>query len=593
MSADEKSPDEGGDANAPSPSFFIVGVGASAGGLEALTALLSSVKLDGMAFVVVQHLAPRHESLLPALLARTTSIAVVAAEDGMQVEPNQVYVIPPNSDLAILQGVLHVMTPPRAAAPHGPHLPIDYFFRSLADDQGTRAIGIVLSGTGTDGTFGLRAIKEAGGITFAQDPASAKYDGMPRSALESGWADFCLPPDGIAQELKNISQHPYLSRTKAPPPQMQESMGKLIVLIRTAFGNDLSYYKPATIDRRIERRMALHKIEKLPDYIKFVQGNADELRQLYKDMLISVTSFFRDAETFERSRRKVFPRLLEHKEVGSHIRVWVPACSTGEEAYSIAIACSSSWATAPPSTACRCSAPTSTTASMQHARRGVYPQNIALDVSPERLQRFFIKKDSEYQVARRIRDMVVFSVQNVTKDAPFSRLDLVSCRNLLIYLRPGMQKKVLRILHYALQPDRLPAARQLGDRGRVVGLFLARRPQEQDLREAQASRRPAALDFGFGVQAPDPAPAIQPDHRAAVGEQPGDRRGAEDPGPLRAAGRGHQRGPRHHPHPGPHRAVLRADAGRAQLQHPAPRAARAARRSAPGAPPGEGATTSA
>src|SRR4029077_2048837 len=210
-----------GEGKQPDNRFFIVGIGASAGGLEALTALLSNIKLDSMAFVVVQHLAPKHESFLPALLARTSNIEVVAVADGTQVQPNKVYVIPPNSDLAVLQGVLHVMTPPLATTQHGPHLPIDYFFRSLAADQGTRSIGIVLSGTGTDGTFGLKAIKEAGGITFAQEPASAKYDGMPRSAIESGWPVFCLPPAGIAEELARISPHPYLARTKTAPPQAQ------------------------------------------------------------------------------------------------------------------------------------------------------------------------------------------------------------------------------------------------------------------------------------------------------------------------------------------------------------------------------------
>jgi two-component system CheB/CheR fusion protein len=508
MSSEQINPDGDGRAG-PTSSFFIVGIGASAGGLEALSSLLSNVRLDTMAFVVVQHLAPRHDSLLPALLGRTTNITVVGAEDGMHVEPNKVYVIPPNADLAILEGVLHVMTPPRTAIPHGPHLPVDYFFRSLAADQGTRSIGIVLSGTGTDGTFGLRAIKETGGITFAQDPASAKYDGMPRSAMESGWADFCLPPAAIADELQKISQHPYLSRVKAPPPQMQESMGKLIVLIRTAFGNDLSYYKPTTIDRRIERRMALHKVEKLSDYIKFVQSNADELRQLYKDMLISVTSFFRDSETFEALKTEVFPRLLEHKEVGAHIRCWVPACSTGEEAYSIAISLLEFLGDRAPDFRLQVFGTDVDEASVARARRGIYPQNIALDVSPERLQRFFVKKDSEYQVARRIRDMVVFSNQNLTKDAPFSRLDLVSCRNLLIYLRPGVQKKVLRILHYALQPAGFLLLGNSETVGESSDYFTLVDRKNKIYSKRMVAATPA-LEFGFGLHSPARAPAIQP-----------------------------------------------------------------------------------
>jgi two-component system CheB/CheR fusion protein len=490
-------------------SFFIVGIGASAGGFEALTALLSNIKLDSMAFVVVQHLAPKHESFLPALLSRTSNIKVAAAADGTKVEPNKVYVIPPNSDLAVLQGVLHVMTPARAATSHGPHLPIDYFFRSLAADQGTRSIGIVLSGTGSDGTFGLKAIKEAGGITFAQDPSTAKYDGMPRSAMESGWADFGLAPDGIARELQNISQHPYLSRAKQPGPQTQEGVAKLILLMRTAFGNDLSYYKPTTIDRRIERRMALQRIEKLSDYIKFVQTNPDELRLLYEDMLIGVTSFFRDGEPFELLKSRIFPGILQNKAIGSNVRVWVPACSTGEEAYSIAICLLEHLGDRAPDFRIQVFGTDVDETSIQHARRGIYPQNIALDVSPERLQRFFIKKEFEYQVSRRIRDMVVFSHQNVTKDAPFSRLDLVSCRNLLIYLKSGMQKKVLRILHYSLLPTgymMLGTSETVGESSEYFSL-VDRKNKVYSKRKTAST---TALDFGFGVQNHENAPAIQP-----------------------------------------------------------------------------------
>jgi two-component system CheB/CheR fusion protein len=490
--------------------FFIVGIGASAGGLEALSALLKSVKLDSMAFVVIQHLAPKHESFLPALLGRISNIKVVLAEDGMRVDANHVYVIPPNSDLAILQGVLHVMTPPQSASIHGPHLPIDYFFRSLAEDLGPRSIGVVLSGTGTDGTFGLKSIKEAGGITFAQDPTTAKYEGMPRNAIESGWADFSLGPQAIAEELENISQHPYLSRARpVNVPQMQENVGKLIVLMRTAFGNDLTYYKPTTVDRRIERRMALHKIEKLSDYIKFVQSNADELRLLYKDMLISVTSFFRDREPFDTLKERIFPRIMDHKEPGSHIRVWVPACSTGEEAYSLAMCLLEFLGDRAADYRLQIFGTDVDENSIQHARRGVYPENIALDVSAERLQRFFIKKEAEYQVARRVRDMVVFSTQNVTKDAPFSRLDLVSCRNLLIYLRPAMQKKVLRILHYSLLPSgfvMLGSSETVGESSEYFTL-VDRKHKIYSKRNVAAV---GALEFGFGVQSPDVMPALAP-----------------------------------------------------------------------------------
>jgi two-component system CheB/CheR fusion protein len=486
--------------------FFIVGVGASAGGLEALTAFLKTLALDSMAIVIVQHLAPKHESLLPTLLSRWSESKVTSVEDGMPVEPGRIYVIPPNADLAILQGVLHLMAPPSEGT-RGPHLPIDYFFRSLAEDQGSRSIGIVLSGTGSDGTFGLQAIKEAGGITFAQEPTSAKYDGMPRSAIDSGWADFTLAPEEIATELLRIRNHPYLTRKRPSSPQAQESVSKLIVLMRTAFGNDLTYYKPTTMDRRIERRMALQKVETLSDYVKFVQSNAAELRLLYKDMLISVTSFFRDPESFETLKTVILPRILESKESGGQIRLWVPACSTGEEAYSLAIALAEVLGERAQEFRIQIFGTDVDESSIQYARRGLYPHNIALDVSPDRLQRFFIKKESGYQITRRIRDGVVFSVQNVTRDAPFSRLDLVSCRNLLIYLRPAMQKRVLRIVHYALLPTgylMLGGSETVGD----LSDYFAIVDRKNKIYARRHVAETASLDVGLGAKVPEPTQPV-------------------------------------------------------------------------------------
>jgi two-component system, chemotaxis family, CheB/CheR fusion protein len=432
--------------------FLVVGVGASAGGLEALGELTQNVPIDHMAFIIVQHLAPQHESVLPQLLARTSKVKVVTASDGITIEPNNVYVLPPNADLAVMHGVIHLIKP---AGSSGPRLPIDYTFRTLAEDQGASAIGIVLSGTGSDGTFGLEAIKAAGGITFVQDPASARYDGMPRSALASGAADFCLTPQQIGEELARIAKLPRVLRAAkepAPGPHAQDQLGKLFLFIRSAFGNDLSSYKSATIDRRIERRMTLHKIARLEDYVSFVQSNQEELRALYKDMLITVTSFFRDPEVFEALKAKVIPELLAQRGQAAAFRVWVPACATGEEAYSFAICLLEFLADKGADTRVQIFGTDVDDDAIQHARRGVYPANIELDVSPDRLNRFFTKKDHEYTVSRRIRDMVVFSKQNILKDAPFSRIDLASCRNLLIYLQPASQKKVLRILHYALNP---------------------------------------------------------------------------------------------------------------------------------------------
>ncbi len=433
--------------------FFVVGIGASAGGLEALGELVKHVPMDNMAFVVVQHLAPHHESILTQLLARTSKVQVQTATDGTLAEPNHVYVIPPNSDIALLHGIIRLI-PPKSG--DHPRLPIDYFLRSLAQDKGSSAIGVILSGTGTDGTLGLRAIKEAGGLAFVQDPATAKYDGMPRSALSSGFADFCLDPRAIGEELARIARRPEslrIPRTPTRVPQIQEQIARLFLLVRSAFGNDLSRYKPSTVERRIERRMTLHRISNLEDYVKYVQSSSDELQALYKDMLITVTNFFRDQEPFEALRTKIFPRILEEKESRSPIRAWVPACATGEEAYSIAMVLLEVLGERTTDMRIQIFGTDVDEESIQHARRGVYPQNIQLDVSPERLSRFFIRRESEYQVSRRVRDMVVFSKQNLLRDPPFSRMDLVSCRNLLIYLQPSSQKKVLSILHYALNPS--------------------------------------------------------------------------------------------------------------------------------------------
>jgi two-component system CheB/CheR fusion protein len=428
------------------PRFYVVGIGASAGGLEALEALIRHLKYDNMAFVIVQHLARTHESALPALLARASKLPVATATHGTKIEPGHIYVIPPNTDLAILHGVLQVFERHDTAG----RLPIDFFFRSLADDQGAHSIGIVLSGTGSDGTFGLKAIKNAGGLTFAQDPASAKYDGMPRSALESGWADASLTPQAIAEELVRIGRLPDLADLPKREPEVQNNLTKIVVLIRAAFGNDLSHYKTNTVERRIARRMALRRIDGLEDYVALVQSNTEELRHLYKDMLIGVTSFFRDREPFDVLKARVFPRMMEGKPPGSSIRIWVPACSSGEEAYSIAMCLLEHLDDKAQDYRIQIFGTDIDDDSIQEARRGIYPLNIALDVSPARLHRFFVKYEDDYQINRSIRDLLVFSTQNITKDPPFSRLDLVSCRNLLIYLQPAMQKKVMRVLHYAL-----------------------------------------------------------------------------------------------------------------------------------------------
>jgi len=436
------------EAPPPAPPFLIVGIGASAGGLEALTALLKAVTIDTMAFVVIQHLAPDHNSLLPEILGRSTTLPVHQITDGMSVEKNHVYVGPPNASVAILHGVLHLMSP---SAP----LPIDRFFRSLAEDQGPKAIGVVLSGMGSDGTQGLKEIKARGGLAFCQDPGTAKFESMPQSALDSGVVDRVLGPEALGVELMSITKHPYLARSATPasPASDRDELGKLFIVLRSAFGNDLSLYKPSTISRRIERRMALHKIERLADYVRFVQEDKKEQRALYQDVLISVTSFFRDTEPFDVIKRLILPRIIEGKAPGATIRFWVPACASGEEAYSLGICLLEELDQAAPGYNMRIFGTDVDEDAIGRARRGVYPSNIEADVSPERLRRFFVKTGKDYQVSRRLRDLLVFSPQNIARDAPFSRVDLVSCRNLLIYLQPQLQKRVLRLLHYALMPD--------------------------------------------------------------------------------------------------------------------------------------------
>ena len=493
------------------PGLFVVGVGASAGGLEALGALVSNLTLDSMSFVVVQHLSPNYESVLPTLLSRSSrTIPVIAATDGMKVEPNHIYVIPPNADLGILRGVLQVITPP--ALPQ-PRLPIDYFFRSLAEDQGSRAVGVVLSGTGSDGTLGLKSIKAAGGLTFAQEPSSAKYDAMPRAAIDSGCVDFSGTPAQIAAELMFLGKHPYYATDRSVSAPARDGLARILLLIRSTYGHDLGYYKPATIERRLDRRMALHKIDAVEDYARLVQSNAQELRALYKDMLIGVTNFFRDPETFEALRTVVLPQIAERKKGAASIRVWVPACSTGEEAYSIAIALLEALEERGQETRLQIFATDVDDDSILTARRGRYPENIALDVQPERLRRFFVREDNgTYCVARHVRDVVVFSTHDVAKDPPFSRLDLVSCRNLLIYFQPVMQKKVLRIFHYSLNPNGfllLGTSESVVDAPDLFSVVDAK----AKIYRPKTSALLSSIALGVGASAAPPSRTIQPGGR--------------------------------------------------------------------------------
>jgi len=443
----------------PSSSPFpIVGIGASAGGLGAFEAFFAGMPAEvdpGMAFVLVQHLAPDHESILADLIRRYTRMSVFEVVDGMVVRPNCAYIIPPGRDMAFLNGTLQLLEPLK---PRGQRLPIDFFFRSLAQDQHHRAIGVVLSGTGSDGTAGVRAIKSEGGMVMAQSPESTEFDGMPRSALATGLVDFELPPAEMARQLMAYTAHAFgksLSRPPAIPiPKQENAVKKIFVLLRSQTGHDFSQYKPSTIHRRIERRMAVHQIDSLEGYVKFVQRTPAEVEALFRDLLIGVTNFFRDTEAFQALEEQVIPKLFVEKPAGSVIRVWCPGCSTGEEAYSIAILLQERMEALKQSNTLQVFATDIDSRAVATARAGLYPASIAVDLSRERLARYFVAEPdgSTYRIHKNIRDLIVFSEQNVIKDPPFSKLDLISCRNLLIYMGQDLQKKLIPLFHYALNP---------------------------------------------------------------------------------------------------------------------------------------------
>jgi two-component system CheB/CheR fusion protein len=438
-------------------SFPIVGIGASAGGLAAFKAFFSGMPVDAdpmMAFVLVQHLVPDHESLLTELVQRYTRMKVFQVTEGLVLQPNCVYAAPPGCDLVILSGALH---PLDTTSPRGQRLPIDYFFRSLAQDQGERAIGIVLSGTASDGTLGVRTIKAAGGMIMVQTPETAEFDGMPRSAIATGLVDYELPPAEmpaklIAYAALAFGQPPESST--ASPPQLANARKRIFSLLRAQTGHDFTLYKPSTMDRRIERRMAIHQIDALDGYAKFLQQTPEEVEALFRELLVCVTDFFRDPEFFSVLETQVIGKLVADKPKGDPIRIWVPGCATGEEAYSIAILVVERMEALKVSFPVKVFATDLAAHSVITARVGHYPAGIAAHLSPERLAHFFTAEPAGggYRVKKSLRDLVVFSEQDVIRDPPFSKLDLISCRNLLIYMRVELQQKLMAVFHFALRP---------------------------------------------------------------------------------------------------------------------------------------------
>jgi two-component system CheB/CheR fusion protein len=500
----------------PAKGFPVVGIGASAGGLAAFEAFFAGMPAEtdpGMAFVLVQHLAPDYKSILTDLIRRCTRMQVFEVEDGMVVQPNCTYIIPPNYDMAFLNGALQLLPP---SEPRGQRLPIDFFFRSLAQDQRERAVGIVLSGTGRDGALGVRAIKGEGGMVMAQSPESTEFDGMPCSAIATGLVDFELPPAEMAAQLIAYAAHafgkPELTAT-SPSTKTENALRKIFILLRAQTGHDFSQYKPSTVHRRIDRRMAVHQIELVDEYVRFLQNTPAEVEALFRDLLIGVTRFFRDGEAFEYLEREVIPKLLKEKPAGEPIRIWTAGCSTGEEAYSIAILLVERMNALKLHYPVQIFATDIDSRAIAAARAGLYPASIAVDVTPERLARFFTAEadGSVYRIHKNIRDLLVFSEQDVIKDPPFSRVDLISCRNLLIYMGAELQKKLIPLFHYALKPGGILFLGTSEGVGEFGDLFTALdRKSKIYQRQGDLHRLPRSLLSHFLPPAGTPYPLLPP-----------------------------------------------------------------------------------
>ncbi len=467
-------------------SFPIVGIGASAGGLAAFEAFFSGMPADrdpDMAFVLVQHLAPDHKSLLTDLIRRCTRMQVIEVEDGMEVKANCVYVIPPNRDMLLDSGKLKLQSP---LAPHGQRLPIDYFFCSLAQDQKNRAICIILSGSGSDGTQGMRAIKAEGGMAMIQNPESTEYDSMPRNALATGMVDYVLPPAEMPAQLIGYATHAFDQSPRIQPMKSQkteEKLQEIHTLLHSQTGHDFSKYKPNTIQRRIERRMAVRQINVMDEYAEYLKKNPDEVSTLFRDLLIGVTSFFRDPEAFEVLASQVIPKLFTGKPVGSEIRIWVPGCSTGEEAYSIAMLLQEHMDVLHQPYRIQLFATDMDRQSILAARAGIYPSGIIDALSPERLSRFFsVESDKNtFRVSKSIRDMLIFSEQDLIRDPPFSRLDLISCRNLLIYMGGGSAEETHAPFPLRSAPRRIPFSWFLRNNRRIQFAVFSRRQKMETI----------------------------------------------------------------------------------------------------------------
>jgi two-component system CheB/CheR fusion protein len=474
----------------------IVGIGASAGGLEALEQFFKNVpEKSGMAFVVVQHLDPTQKGMLPELLQRASNMQVFQIKDLMKVKPNCVYVIPPNKSISIFKGVLHLFEPDEA---RGHRLPVDFFLCSLADDQNECAVGIILSGMGSDGSIGIRAIKEKNGIVLVQAPETAGFDSMPRSAIDSGLVDIVAPPEKLPSELIDFLKHiPVVKSNLSTKVKDKSAFEKIIILLRTHTGNDFSLYKKNTVYRRIERRMSIHKIEGIFSYVHFLQENPDEIHILFKELMIGVTNFFRDSSVWEKLKEKEVPALLSKIKPNSKLRAWIPGCSTGEEAYSLAIVFKEALekGNSKAGISLQIFASDIDSEAIDIARNGLFTDNIASDVSPKRLSRFFTKTEDGYSISTEIREMIMFAQHNIIMHPPFTSIDFISCRNLLIYMDPDLQKKLLGLFYYSLNQEGMLLLGTSETLGAQSHLFTPVDTSLKIFKRSTANHNPPLLDF--------------------------------------------------------------------------------------------------
>ncbi|HSM82931.1 MAG TPA: chemotaxis protein CheB [Nodosilinea sp.] len=515
MSAPQCCPDDDASSAPTAGVFPVVAIGASAGGLEAFTQLLGHLPVDtGMAFVLVQHLDPSQPSLLSEIMGRTTAMPVHEVVDGVAIAPNQVYVIPPNTAMTIVAGELRLKPRPRSRTVSRI---IDGFFTALAQERGPKAIGVVLSGADADGTLGLQAIKGAGGITFSQSEASAKFSSMPHMAIATGQVDFIQPPEEIAQTLAHLSAHPYVASPAEPaaPQTIDRALADIVAVLKRHTKIDFAQYKPSTLNRRVLRRMALHHLESLESYSQYLQANPEEIKALHQEILIGVTSFFRDAEVYTALGQTVFPALMHHRQRLSQggqphadlpLRIWVAGCSTGEEAYSIAICLLEYLGQQAASPSIQIFATDVNERAIEIARFGWYSPSQVSEVSPERLQRFFVESEGGYQINKVVRELCIFACQNLASDPPFSRLDLISCRNVLIYFGAALQNKVLPMFHYGLKPEGfllLGSSETVGEFSHLFSLVDSR----HKLYAKQLSSSPLNFDFDPTSYTPSPVAA--------------------------------------------------------------------------------------